>query len=84
MTSPTLMLASAITSKNNITYRVNVDLDAWVVRRVCTREGNEGPGSSAATTSNAELSASDIKLSSTSVARLVQGNMLDPQEVITF
>jgi hypothetical protein len=84
MTSrPMLMLASEQLPENNVTYGVNVDLDAWVICRVYTRERDEGSGSSTATTSDTDLRARDVKLGSASVARLMQGDVLDSQEIIT-
>jgi hypothetical protein len=66
-----------------MTYRVDVDLNAGVVCGIDAWKRDERSRSSASTTSDTDLRTRNIELSSASIARLVQGDMFDPQEIIT-
>jgi hypothetical protein len=64
------------------THSVDIDLDTRVRSRVDARERHKGTGSSTSAARNADLRARDVKLGSADVASLMQGNVLDPEEVV--
>lgn len=79
---PILILAKRSSLTNRITYGIDVNLDTWIRGLVCAGERYQRTWGSTSTTGDGELCARDVELGSIGVARLVQGNVLDPQEIV--
>lgn len=65
-----------------VTY-VDVNPDTGVTSRVGSRERHKRSRSTTASTGDCDLGAGDIELSAIGLARTVQGDVLNPQEVVT-
>lgn len=65
-----------------MTY-VDVDPDARVAGRVDSWERDKRSWCAAASTGDCDLRTRDVKLSAVGLARTMQGDVLNPQEIVT-
>lgn len=83
------MLAQHLTSPDGRTRRsvrpstaIDIDLDTGIIGAISARERHKWARIAISATSNADLGTRDVKLGAVGVACLVQGDVLDAEEIV--